>query len=1847
MSLQATGGTLIDHQHTTLRLLGNLNATGNGTGTLIVQGGASITNDLWVNNNLLVPLGSIQAKSVQITQGAHEGYVLTSDISGIAHWDLCADYRIIDCGPSKMYTMKSVGIGTSVINTRLAVDGDIGYNGNLVINSNTNTSILFDNFLNFGSNILISNSGQIGIGTSNLFSDKLVVNGDIRLDGVFRYNSFDLTLPDNTDTLAGITATQTMFNKTLVEPSVTGNANFQDSGRIIQLQDPINSQDATTKNYVDNLVNGLDWQESVIAIVPGISSIQDPTTGDRYLMGNTGVESEFGGIVSFNGITWTEDTINTNDIVYSIAQGITLIFDGIEWKDIVFETLIQEIGLVSPDDRLVPDRFIVGTSPVNDFSTFSTNSIAILVSGIWSNSLPHPGDSTIVYYQDNEHIVFTGTNWTVITELSVIGITSILPEIPEIDTNYLQTDGSIVAFDGVTTSIIPEPDYTLVNDSILLIPGSSYTFVGVSFPDIIDFTNDSVPPPGNYIIDNPGTGDFIGDEGLLFISDGITGTFITPNNYDIATIGSSGIYYYSDTWNPVSGITSAIINDIPDTHLGDSYITGSSIATFTGITWSFEPLVESNFFDSQVFIGTTFIPLNELQPVYAIVDESDTELHPGDRYIVSGISATGDFESLENQIVKWNGNFWIPSDPHPGIIYPVKFPNYTEYTFSQDNFTEANILDPVLDSGLLVFPREPIIGDRYIDDISKNIVEYSTHFDWTIINPKNGEALLVKQQERQYVFNGTDWVVFGTWISHGSLNNLESDDHPQYLLLKGRTGGQEIIGGKGDSDSLVLYGNSLGSGNVYINDNKGNVGIGTTDVRAKLHVFDNEFISEVRLDDWSIIRTENMLEISKDDVNKLNILHGTTGNITMSDFIIINPVESSLSIIGINSKVVLSNDLLDILAQDSKLLLVSGIVTIASESERVGINNENPDSDLVIGSNLGSHYGLSIGNDSPGIYIGSSSDNKMSIEYHPEIESGIVNVNKLLLNAQVGISISPRESLDTIGNIRLSGVLIDNSGTEFELPNNDISDVLLSRNSIDVVTRKVLDSSSVYFGTTSNLILNLLGASGSSLTLLTNQNNNRLLSFPELPFQYSDYLVSRDSIDTLNNKTFHTETSLFRGDSYSTLDFVLQGSSGTNLTLISNQTIDTFLNFPIPGITSDYIVSRNSTDTLNNKTLDNPFVINGMNITSGDLSVSGNLFLSGSIFIQGTHTIIDNTVVQVSDSLIHLADGNPADTLDIGFFATFMDSGITKYTGLFRDSSDSERHYTFFDNLEIEPTSNVSNSFERASIAVDSIDLNRITSRYDNISIFDGKFILGSTGEVCIGTTVGLHGSHSGLSINKKSYFDDTVNINTDLLINTSTILGIGTISSDGITLVITGSGTKFTSTVKIGDRIENCFVIGVSSDTELIIDSIIAPISNSIFEIQQAPLIINDSLIISDQCHLGIGILNPSSPLTIGNSTSTWAINTETYSSGETRASIFMASDSGHGMSINTHTNNTTDYALYIFNDDNDLLRVQNNGSIGMGTDTPLEYLHCTGNAQINTIKLGNWIGVSSDMAIGHSDLKTDSSAYAIRQLHTGETRVNGLARVDHCVSDSSKITILSSGNVGIGIESPGYTLQVAGNTRIQSDLIVDGNLIVSGVSVSLEASSISVEDPFIKLASGNPSDTSDIGFFGEYTSGGTIRNAGFYRDSSDSIFKIFDNVQGNLGSTSTLLGLTGYRSASLQTNNLIIQGSVSIDNGLSQTPLIVSTNRTLDNTFGIILVDASVSNIVLTLPINALSGTMYTIIRRDSSGNIVTIQAPGSDLIDYEYSNYQLYNKYEIIKLLFLGADMDTPSISVWSTI
>ena len=103
-----------------------------------------------------------------------------------------------------------------------------------------------------------------------------------------------------------------LISEKTVDSGVIIDAVLIKDGQITVLGDPVSELQVATKQYVDTIVNGLDWQESVISFLDmTIAEPATPNTGDRYINTVTGDSSEttqavvINYIYEWNGDDWT------------------------------------------------------------------------------------------------------------------------------------------------------------------------------------------------------------------------------------------------------------------------------------------------------------------------------------------------------------------------------------------------------------------------------------------------------------------------------------------------------------------------------------------------------------------------------------------------------------------------------------------------------------------------------------------------------------------------------------------------------------------------------------------------------------------------------------------------------------------------------------------------------------------------------------------------------------------------------------------------------------------------------------------------------------------------------------------------------------------------------------------------------------------------------------------------------------------------------------------------------------------------------------------------------------------------------------------------------------------------------------------------------------------------------------------------------------------------------------------------------------------------------------------------------------------------------------------------------
>ena len=147
--------------------------------------------------------------------------------------------------------------------------------------------------------------------------------------------------------------------------------------------------------------------------------------------------------------------------------------------------------------------------------------------------------------------------------------------------------------------------------------------------------------------------------------------------------------------------------------------------------------------------------------------------------------------------------------------------------------------------------------------------------------------------------------------------------------------------------------------------------------------------------------------------------------------------------------------------------------------------------------------------------------------------------------------------------------------------------------------------------------------------------------------------------------------------------------------------------------------------------------------------------------------------------------------------------------------------------------------------------------------------------------------------------------------------------------------------------------------------------------------------------------------------------------------------------------------------------------------------------------------------------DLKANIDSPTFTGTVAGVTKAHvGLGNVDN-TSDENK-PLSTAATTALNLKAPLAGPVFTGTTRTD-DLVVDGDFTVNGTNFSASATSITVEDNIVQLAHQNPANTVDLGLVVSYNynaeEGGM--HAGLVRDVSESVWKLFKNVEAEPSTT------------------------------------------------------------------------------------------------------------------------------------
>lgn len=286
---------------------------------------------------------------------------------------------------------------------------------------------------------------------------------------------------------------------------------------------------------------------------------------------------------------------------------------------------------------------------------------------------------------------------------------------------------------------------------------------------------------------------------------------------------------------------------------------------------------------------------------------------------------------------------------------------------------------------------------------------------------------------------------------------------------------------------------------------------------------------------------------------------------------------------------------------------------------------------------------------------------------------------------------------------------------------------------------------------------------------------------------------------------------------------------------------------------------------------------------------------------------------------------------------------------------------------------------------------------------------------------------------------------------------------------------------------------------------------------------------------------------LTSNGSTSHWAdpANSSFTITGDTGTDVVSTGQTITFSSANGLTTAVTDNQVQFSVDSGSTLTINSTGfhvnsanlsiassqlssDVALGTQTSGNY--------VATITAGNGISGSSAQEDGAPTIAVVAGS-GIASNATGVHVVGG----DGLVSNTTGVHVVAANGIAVAADSVGVTTGstltvnstgVHVNSALSiTDLTLSGNLTVTGTLTTLDAQNLVVQDPLIKLANGNvTTDALDIGFFGVYdTSGTQDLYAGFYRDATDNIFKLFVDSQEE-PTTTVDTAAAGYTQGTLQ---------------------------------------------------------------------------------------------------------------------
>ena len=251
----------------------------------------------------------------------------------------------------------------------------------------------------------------------------------------------------------------------------------------------------------------------------------------------------------------------------------------------------------------------------------------------------------------------------------------------------------------------------------------------------------------------------------------------------------------------------------------------------------------------------------------------------------------------------------------------------------------------------------------------------------------------------------------------------------------------------------------------------------------------------------------------------------------------------------------------------------------------------------------------------------------------------------------------------------------------------------------------------------------------------------------------------------------------------------------------------------------------------------------------------------------------------------------------------------------------------------------------------------------------------------------------------------------------------------------------------------------------------------------------VSNSNLVNTGSSVGIGITTPSWKMQTHGGSHSFSSWTNTTTGSTSNDGFLIGTQNGNG-----YVWNYEDTDILFATNSSEKMRLQNDGNLGIGTDSPEQLLHVSG----GKIAVGETGGVMADLTVN-----TDGTDEIFRGR----------------VSGATQFIINAVGNVGIGTATVTERLRVNGNVLVDDELYVNDRI---GVGTTSPSFPIEVD--------GTTSDARVIDVLSQYTGSGT--KYGVFASCDDGgtgvRYGVYGSVTGNASDASSSYGMRGYATTS-----------------------------------------------------------------------------------------------------------------------